>query len=132
MARLSRTRKKPKGFGKKPVSEDPRDAQAKTGPGITERTAGLFMKRVGSSNGKTPYFRVEICASVLGAPQPDVYSAFATMVALGAIQKANGGAYAPTPKCHDLCVAYVTQQEAKRKATQQGGNYGRTRRRHHC
>jgi hypothetical protein len=116
MTKLSRTRKKPKGNGK--PNSDPRDDVAKTGPGLTERTVRLCAKRADSCNGKTPYFRVEICASILRAPYPDVSGAFQEMVSIGAIEKANGGAYAPTPDFERACAAYLVQKEEARQAAQ--------------
>ncbi len=126
----SRAMKKPKGGNGKSDS-DPRDAVAKTGPGLGERTANLILKRVGASNGKMPYFRVDICASVLGAQYPEVDAAFGTMLGIGAIEKARRGSYAPTPKCEAVCAAYIAEQTRAREAAQQGGNNGdRYRRRH--
>ena len=133
MTKLSRTRKKPKGHGKGKSDSDPRDAVAKTGPGLGERTASLILKRVEASNGKMPYFRVDICASVLGAQYPDVDAAFGTMLGIGAIEKARRGSYAPTPKCEAVCAAYINEQVRAREAALHGGNGGngdRYRRRH--
>ncbi len=116
----SRARKKPKGNGKDKDNSDPRDDIAKQGPGLTERTVRLCAKRADSCNGKTPYFRVEICASILRAPYHGVSGAFQEMVSLGAIEKANGGAYTPTSGFQRVCAAYLVQKEAARQATQQG------------
>ena len=126
----TRSMKKPKG-GNGNSDSDPRDAVAKTGPGLNERTASLILKRVEGCNGKVPYFRVDICASVLGAQYPEVSSVFDALVAKGAIEKARRGSYAPTPRCEAVCMAYINEQVAARTAAQQGGKSGMYVRRHH-
>jgi len=131
MGRLSRTTKKPKGFGKK--SEDPRDAQAKTGLGITERMFCLIAARVkGFNSGKMPYFRLDHAARSLGLDYDQTRTEFERLVAMDALAKANGGSYTPTPKFDVVFAAYTKQQAAARAADQnRGGNNGKNYRRHH-
>lgn len=80
------------------------------------RMFGLTASRVSGNPHKIIYFRFDKAAQILGVGTLDAKAAFDQMVGMGALEKANAGAYMATPRFDKIYASYQAEQAARKRA----------------